>query len=295
MASNNERTHTVAICWMRNRKTSDYETILDRLEVLAGSKIWCQSIITDREMAQYSALRAKVQHSESFFCAFHSTDNFQQAFKKQGLSEYMPAKNIKRTGLVAKYVGHCWHVVQISVYFPVTVTTQLIDYLINFTLPLICDDNVEESLKVVLEKIKKQFIEQPNLSWFPVLTKNVIPKWHDVTNNRLERLNGQIKNFIRNNIRGRKIVHKIIGIKMWADKNYNSNLIFSHEPHRKPSIRVRERRVKILKILYSLINEDVDLELIKKIDNQIWELNVVSTSQDDDTEDFISDTDDDEE
>lgn len=294
MASNNERTTVVAMCWMFQRRTSDYEIILDRLQHLSGAKLWCQAIISDREKAQIAALKAKIQHSESFFCAFHSTDNFRGYFKGEGLSEYLPVKNKKRTGIVAKYVGHIWHVAQISVYLPIQFAIQIMDYLINFTVPLVRNERVEESLVTVLLKIKKQFQENPSLSWFSLLTKNVTPQWHDVTNNRLERLNGQIKDYLRNNIRGRKVIFKMIGIKKWADKNYINNLIFSHESHRKPSLKVRERRIQILKILYSLINQEINLEILKKVDEQIWELNLATNSNPEDTEDFVFDSDEDE-
>ena len=168
------------------------------------------------------------------------------------------------------------------------------DYLMNFTVPLVRNERVEESLNTVLLKIKKQFQENPNLSWFSLLTKNLTPQWHDVTNNQLERLNGQIKDYLRNNIRGRKVIFKMIGIKKWADKNYVNNLIFSHKSHRKPSLRVRERRIQILKILYSLLNQEINLEIIKKVDDQVWELNLPSNGNPEDTEDFVSDSDEDE-
>ena len=244
-------TEIACAVWMSDQKKESYQHILTRLEVLCGKQLWVKSIVTDGEVGQANALYEKIRHSDSLKCAFHSTQSILRCFKQNGVGRFLPNKNKKVNGPVATLCTHIWHVCSLLPYFPIDFSLAMIDYLVIHSIKALNDiDPITEiNLETVLMKTRKMFQNDHSYSWYSILTRNITPAWSDVTSNKLERLNGQLKSWLNNNSRSRRVTERMRSTQNWLDNYYQSNLIFSNESCRKPSKKTRERRSDILEIL----------------------------------------------
>ena len=289
LKTDNTSTEIVCACWMSDQKKDTYLDIINRLEVLCGKSFWVKSIITDGEIGQCNALYEKIRHSDENKCAFHGTQTILRSFKQNGIGKFLPNKNKKITGPVATLCTHVWHVCQLFPYFPVDVTLAMIDYLICHSLKALDDIDplTQVNLETVLMKTRRMFENDHTYSWYNILTRHITPTWSDVTSNKLERLNGQLKSWLNNNARSRRVSERMKSTQDWLNSYYESNMIFSNEPCRKPSKKTRERRTDILEMLKEIqksLNK-TDYETLVKIDNQIYDMHCMFNQPDHDSDD----------
>lgn len=282
-------TEIACAVWMSDQKKESYLHILKRLEVLCGKQLWVKSIVTDGEIGQANALYEKIKHSDSLKCAFHGTQTILRCFKANGVGKFLPNKNKKVDGPVATLCTHVWHVCSLLPYFPIDFSLAMIDYLIIHSIKSLNDiDPITEiNLETILMKTRKMFQNDHSYSWYSILTRHITPSWSDVTSNKLERLNGQLKVWLNNNSRSRRVTERMRSTQNWLDDYFQSNLVFSNQPCRKPSKKIRERRNDILEILqeiYQSLNQ-TDLDTLVKIDNMIFDMNCMSNQWEYDSDD----------
>ena len=260
-------------CWMTHRKQSDYTEILNWVKAKIGGTMRVRAIVTDREVALYSSIRSVFEYEAEQRCCFHGLQNFRKRFHDQGLGELMPAKNKRVSSANETLVAHCWHAVQFAMYMPIGFVGFYIDYLIHRVISVL-HYTLQAKLKAALLNIKMEFSNDPNLSWYHAMTKNGEAEYVDPTTNCLERLNGELKNFKRNNVRGRKNITVIAAMKEYIDKDTRHSMVFTHKANTKPSTFIQRRRALLLDIV-DMINrgpgkDRTMLSLIQEIDNEIW-------------------------
>ena len=261
----------VASVWMHRHTQQHYDSVFKRLSFLNGNKpLWVVNITTDREQGLINSFQANFKFANDFRCSFHSLDSFHKEFTSYGLKSYMPAKNKVISSNEGKFISHIWRVVSITPFLPTNHACQLIEYIKVHTVPLISDDALEIDLETVLTRIHQTLMSDPSISYFSLITKNIIPLWTDTTNNVCERSNGALKYFLNNHVKSTKIIEKIRGSKVWADRLYQQNLVFSSKANRKPSKYTNKRRQNILEIIKLIQSSDLNSELLEKIDEFVW-------------------------
>ena len=117
-------------------------------------------------------------------------------------------------------------------FLPTNHACQLIEFTKVQTVPLIANDDLEIDVETVLTRISQTLTSDPSISYFSLITKNIIPLWTDTTNNVAERANGALKYFLNNHVKSTKIIEKIRGSKVWADRLYQQNLVYSSPVNR---------------------------------------------------------------
>ena len=270
-ATNGSDYWLVASVWMHRHTQHHYDSVFKRLSFLNNNKpLWVVNITTDRELGLINSFQANFKFANDFRCSFHSLDSFHKEFTSYGLKAYMPAKNKVISSNEGKFISHIWRVVSITPFLPTNHACQLIEYIKVHTVPLIADDALEIDLETVLTRIHQTLMSDPSISYFSLITKNIIPLWSDTTNNVCERGNGALKYFLNNHVKSTKIIEKIRGSKVWADRLYQQNLVYSTKANRKPSKYTNKRRQNILEIIKLIQNSDLNSALLEKIDEFVW-------------------------
>ena len=256
---------------MHRHTQEHYDSVFKRLSFLNANKpLWVVNITTDREQGLINSFQANFKFANDYRCSFHSLDAFHKEFTSYGLKTFLPAKNKIISSNEGKIISHIWRLVSITPFLPTIHACQLIDYTKVHTVPLISDDALEIDLETVLTRIHQTLMSDPSISYFSLITKNIIPLWTDTTNNVCERSNGALKYFLNNHVKSTKIIEKIRGSKVWADRLYQQNLVFSSKANRKPSKYTNKRRQNILEIIKLIQSSDLNSELLEKIDEFVW-------------------------
>ena len=261
----------VASVWMHRHTEQHYDSVFKRLCFLNDNKpLWVLNITTDREAALINSYQSHFKFAMAYRCSFHSLDSFHREFTSYGLKTYMPAKNKVNLSNEGKFIAHIWRVVSLTPFLPTNHACELIEYTKVQTVPLIANDDLEIDVETVLTRISQTLTSDPSISYFSLITKNIIPLWTDTTNNVAERANGALKYFLNNHVKSTKIIEKIRGSKVWADRVYQQNLVYSSKTNRKPSKYTNTRRQNILNIIKLIQNSDLNTELLQKIDEFVW-------------------------
>ena len=270
-ATNGSDYWLVASVWMHRHTQQHYDSVFKRLSFLNDNKaLWVVNVTTDREQGLINSFQANFNFANAYRCSFHSLDSFHKEFTSYGLKIYMPARNKIITSNEGKIISHIWRVVSITPFLPTIHACQLIDYIKVHTIPLISDDTLEIDVETVLTRIRNTLMSDPSISYFSLITKNIIPLWTDTTNNIAERANGALKYFLNNHVKSTKIIEKIRGSKIWADRLYQQNLVYSSTANRKPSKFTKTRRQNIIEIIKLIQNSDLNSALLEKIDEFVW-------------------------
>ena len=164
LISNKDVDQIAFFVWMKRRRKEDYRKVLLWIQNKIGTQIKVMRIVTDREIALYSALSEIFVNTGENRCCFHALQNFRRRFENEGLKSLMPAKNRKINTQNACFVSHCWHCVQFMCYFPIGFISNHIDFLVNNVINVL-DPRLEEKLKTVLLSIKMDFSNDRELSW----------------------------------------------------------------------------------------------------------------------------------
>ena len=274
LITNNDIDQIAFFVWMQRRRKEDYRKVLLWIRSKIGGPIRVMRICTDREIALYSAVSEIFEKTGENFCVFHAITNFKRRFEREGLSSLLPAKNRKSSTQNGCFTAHCWHCIQLCCYFPISFIGNFIDYLVHNVI-VVLDPRLEERLKAVLLSIKMDFANNNELSWYHAMTVNGTAEYVDPTSNRIERMNGEIKTFLKNHVRGGRNISKIVGVKIWCDKQINQSMIFSNQAATQPDIFMRRRRLLILDLVDAIKTgpgpSQSMVDLIKIVDNRIWE------------------------